>query len=1271
MLKVGHTAHTPHGQGTITEVESTRGSTSYRVSGRGFDVWVDSTKITAATTPEMEYLAGLDATIDPGDPYHVNDNNHTTLPYDPSPQNPVDLFRSEQTILPGQYVIDPDDRLHSSDSLTRKRTDPNRPYPGPNPDLFAKSAGVWGKEDDGPSPHDDPYYEQRSRDLAHEREQDEIAAQHGWRPHTSAFEDDVLSDQGDDEWHDDLPDPVERTFDKDAAYHYGGDDDSVGEEQALSGSAQMNPSSAPVFYPNGEVQGGIDTETGEPKMSMPKLPSADQYVLKGGDYRPAGLSNRYAYIIEAQDYSDVGQFRSDPLGYMQRQAHVLIAGEEEALHHKFADYTNLLDIDPQMRHAAWKDVAAKAKRLRAEGAVHPEDIGPNRIMATVDGDNGTYQTLVLRGPDYAGIGKGANSCSYSCSCQWGKWAFKRQYKFVGRMCSHALASLWELQAHTNKDNPGRFKRSPKRASVVDDFKKWAEDNNDGHMDDGSIQDFYNTTDDPLSKEDVEKLYDYLNEHPQEAPERDYDIPYTFDNDEAYKTADVLRTRPLSLTPDLREVPQNEDDEWTDVTEDDRKTTGPDQIVHFSHLIESLHKEADDGDNSGATPGSGGTSAPLLPGAGKAIGDWWNNLGGPGPTLDSQGNSVAHPSDSTSIDDKPVDMSGASGIGKSDSGSPLSIPEYLNSQQSTNPADVAATVKPTTPAAPTSSSSSSSTGGELPNTESTWNPATQGGTNPETGKWQPSTDTTKFAPSIDQYKVQSGDTLSQIADRSGLSLSDLESRNKNLTDPNMIHPGDTINLGDHTPPAGVTPGASSPSTPPPPSSPPPKTGLPPGVGATPKPATPAVQPPAAPTPPAPPSTGGTPSAIPNPTPLGGGLPGLGFGAGGPLRDLGMGLRGLSLRGHRYAEKSDVDLLNRLRDLSTSPADHAQHMDSYNDEIRDLVDELNDRGCDASFMVASLHQADNPADGDANFFGHSYPNWADEPAQGSGPDPRHYISDSTSYLDAHPPNIQDVTDEQDIVKFNDGRSKPQQGPRHASTYGDYDASQGDPALDDFSPDGGGTDMLASLHYADPMGYDNPNNPAPADWENADILDQVGNQVSQNNGQGAHSMMPGAGNFNGADAASETPEAMAVMAHRTSPSSSLRRAGGGPQRAPRIDPGVRGQQSIRQAAAPPEDFGFDGVPDPESYGVDPTGSDLVANFQRSAAAADLMSNSSSNNSGGMYSDDAIAAHAQAALMKTAGRKFTPQEQRDLEEESHILGARNIPTEADLAGTHYLLGL
>ena len=55
-----------------------------------------------------------------------------------------------------------------------------------------------------------------------------------------------------------------------------------------------------------------------------------------------------------------------------------------------------------------------------------------------------------------------------------------------------------------------------------------------------------------------------------------------------------------------------------------------------------------------------------------------------------------------------------------------------------------------------------------------------------------------------------------------------------------------------------------------------------------------------------------------------------------------------------------------------------------------------------------------------------------------------------------------------------------------------------------------------------------------------------------------------------------------------------------------------------------------------------------------------------GGSFSDDAIAKQAQR-MLRTAGRVYSLAEQRELEQEEHHLGARNLDG-LDLSGTHYL---
>lgn len=114
--------------------------------------------------------------------------------------------------------------------------------------------------------------------------------------------------------------------------------------------------------------------------------------------------------------------------------------------------------DPQLREAAWADVRAKAVRLRKSGQINTRGATPDIIMAQVTGDHGTYEVIVRRSNIFQG---NSSVDEWSCECPWGQWAFKREQKFVGRLCSHAYATLLELQSMTrsNKPNP-KFRNHP-------------------------------------------------------------------------------------------------------------------------------------------------------------------------------------------------------------------------------------------------------------------------------------------------------------------------------------------------------------------------------------------------------------------------------------------------------------------------------------------------------------------------------------------------------------------------------------------------------------------------------------------------------------------------------------------------------------------------------------------------------------------------------------------------------------------------------------------
>lgn len=99
-----------------------------------------------------------------------------------------------------------------------------------------------------------------------------------------------------------------------------------------------------------------------------------------------------------------------------------------------------LDAD-LTKTASWRDIQNKAKRLRREGRVTVVTFRDTYIKAQVQGDHDLYNVEVVKDPM-----TGTKIETWSCTCGWGEWAFKREHTYIGRMCSHALATYWEMAA---------------------------------------------------------------------------------------------------------------------------------------------------------------------------------------------------------------------------------------------------------------------------------------------------------------------------------------------------------------------------------------------------------------------------------------------------------------------------------------------------------------------------------------------------------------------------------------------------------------------------------------------------------------------------------------------------------------------------------------------------------------------------------------------------------------------------------------------------------
>jgi LysM repeat protein len=471
--------HTAYGTGEVIERDSVRGRTQLLVAGYGFKVWVDESDVrTASGTSE----ALPDDTVD-----DVDEDNSVTLPYNPDPQVSADITADHSSILPGEYEIDRDDRLHPADSLSFDERSEDE-GPGPDSKLFV-----------GPRPW--------------ERE----AAEH-FKPWTA------------DDW--------------DAAENYDPTD------------AYRNHPDSWSHQPTEADYADWEARNGKGKQA---------YV------EDIDLGPKYIKLPKTADRNDpVVRFREDPYGEIVRHG-----SANYEISPAMEEYGQLIEADRSMRYAAWADVRRKAKRLRTEGQIDVKDLGDDRIYARVKGDHGVYDVMVKKGHEFGGIGRGHSVADYSCNCQWGRWAFKRQYKFVGRMCSHALAAYNEMQSQYLKDNHAehfRKRTAAITAGVVQDFKDWA-DSVGADEDIDAASEFIE--DHPeIDDEDVDTLFDHIADiEPERREVRDYTDPLG-------DWADSLDSVVDHLDPDLI-FPAEEDEgdrsEFVSL-DDDRKTTGPDQIV---------------------------------------------------------------------------------------------------------------------------------------------------------------------------------------------------------------------------------------------------------------------------------------------------------------------------------------------------------------------------------------------------------------------------------------------------------------------------------------------------------------------------------------------------------------------------------------------------------------------------------------------------------------------------------------------------------------------
>lgn len=231
-------------------------------------------------------------------------------------------------------------------------------------------------------------------------------------------------------------------------------------DETNSTTLPYNPT--PQFLPHG----GESTIQPTHKIDIDKRTSpSDSLRFSSVQDLQARLGNKYAAIPEDVDYGSLqARLDEDPyrlLSDFRQRAFETRAGLDPSL----GQQMDLEAMDKGLRTAAWADVRKKAVRLRRTGMVDMEAANPSAIVAMVTGDHGIYETIVIRGSVFTGS---SAITEWSCSCPWGDWAFERQHTFVGRLCSHAYASLLELQAlNKRKEKPEGWRNTASVHTAAD------------------------------------------------------------------------------------------------------------------------------------------------------------------------------------------------------------------------------------------------------------------------------------------------------------------------------------------------------------------------------------------------------------------------------------------------------------------------------------------------------------------------------------------------------------------------------------------------------------------------------------------------------------------------------------------------------------------------------------------------------------------------------------------------------------------------------------
>lgn len=186
-------------------------------------------------------------------------------------------------------------------------------------------------------------------------------------------------------------------------------------------------------------------------------PMTQAPVISGGPAYTQGRKPKRATIMEAPGTGSIEASSPPPgatswrISSRSRQAHL--------------DAFVAAASNPDFRFhfvASWRDVVAKAKRIRRAGRVRITHASAGMVIGQVGGDHDTYESGIQRPP-----GHPQTIQHWACGCPWASFRQDKSLpgRLNGRPCSHVMALQFEALSRYSRSTDGTFGRDPSREDM--------------------------------------------------------------------------------------------------------------------------------------------------------------------------------------------------------------------------------------------------------------------------------------------------------------------------------------------------------------------------------------------------------------------------------------------------------------------------------------------------------------------------------------------------------------------------------------------------------------------------------------------------------------------------------------------------------------------------------------------------------------------------------------------------------------------------------------